>query len=118
MEPNRYSDDAPALDAIFAALSDPTRRAILMRLTQGEAAVKDLAAPFEMSQPAISKHLKALERAGLIERAVDKQRRPARLKALPMKNAADFLDHFRGHWDAQLDRLDSLLQEMKDTSDD
>ena len=76
------------LDAVFAALADPTRRAILMRLTKGEAAVKDLAAPFQMSQPAISKHLKALERAGLIERGIDKQRRPARLAALPMKNAA------------------------------
>ena len=86
------------LDAVFAALADPTRRAILARLAAGEASVNEIAAPFEMSQPAISKHLKMLERAGLIERGVDKQRRPARLKAEPMAAAVSWLEEFKQFW--------------------
>lgn len=113
MERIGYENSNDELDYIFSALADPTRRAILMRLSDGEASVKDLAEPFEMSQPAISKHLKTLERAGLIERAIDAQRRPARLKAVPMKSAVDFLDYFRAHWNTRLDKLDTLLTEMK-----
>ncbi len=103
----------PALDAIFAALADPTRRAILARLAEGEASVGDLAEPFTMSQPAISKHLRVLERAGLVTRAVDRQRRPARLNAAPMAEAIRFLEHFRAHWDRRLDALDTLLEELQ-----
>ncbi len=102
-----------ALDAVFAALADPTRRAILSRLAVGAASVNELAAPFEMSQPAVSKHLKVLERAGLIERDVDKQRRPARLKAEPMAAAVRWLEEFREFWSASFDQLDGLLDALK-----
>ena len=102
------------LSTTFSALADPTRRAILSRLAAGEASVDELAAPFEMSQPAVSKHLKVLERAGLIERAVDRQRRPARLKAAPMAAAVRWLEDFRDFWAASLDQLDGLLEELKE----
>ncbi len=101
------------LDAVFAALADPTRRAILSRLAAGEASVNEIAAPFEMSQPAVSKHLKVLERAGLITRDVDKQRRPARLQAEPMAAAAGWLEEFRNFWSSSFDQLDDLLEELK-----
>jgi len=104
------------LDAIFSALADPTRRAILSRLAAGDASVNDLAAPFEMSQPAVSKHLKVLERAGLIERDVDAQRRPARLKAEPMAAAVTWLEEFRQFWSASFDQLDDLLDDMKNAT--
>ncbi len=103
------------LDAVFAALADPTRRAILSRLAAGEASVNELAAPFEISQPAVSKHLKVLERAGLIERAVDRQRRPARLNAEPMEAAVRWLEEFRAFWSSSFDQLDGLLKELKTT---
>lgn len=101
------------LDAIFAALADPTRRAILSRLAAGEASVNEIAAPFRMSQPAVSKHLKVLERAGLIERHVDRQRRPARLKAEPMAAAVSWLGQFKRFWSASFDQLEGLLEELK-----
>ena len=101
------------LDATFAALADPTRRAILTRLAVGEASVMELAEPFEMSQPAISKHLKVLERAGLISRGSDAQRRPRRLEAKPLAEASEWLERYREFWEASFERLDSLLLEMK-----
>ena len=113
MEQNGYIDQPQNLDAIFAALADPTRRAILSRLAAGEASVNELAAPFEMSQPAVSKHLKVLERAGLVERDVDKQRRPARLKAEPMAAAVSWLEEFKRFWSSSFDQLDDLLDQLK-----
>jgi len=101
------------LDATFAALADSTRRAILARLAKGEASVLELAEPFAMSQPAISKHLKVLERAGLISRGQDAQRRPRRLEAKPLREAAEWMEKYRQFWEAQFGRLDSLLQEMQ-----
>jgi DNA-binding transcriptional ArsR family regulator len=101
------------LDATFAALADPTRRAILARLALGEASVNELAQPFEMSQPAISKHLKVLEQAGLISRGRDAQRRPCRLEVKPLADAAHWLEHYRALFEARFQRLDSLLEEMK-----
>jgi DNA-binding transcriptional ArsR family regulator len=106
------TDLAPErLDATFAALADPTRRAILARLTRGEATVKELTEPFAMSQPAISKHLKVLERAGLVERGQDAQRRPCRLVAGPMRDATAWLVGYRRFWAESYDRLDALLAE-------
>jgi DNA-binding transcriptional ArsR family regulator len=99
------------LDATFAALADPTRRSILTRLATGEASVTELAAPFDMSQPAISKHLKVLERAGLISRGRDAQRRPCRIEARPLANALEWLERYRRLWEANFDRLDALLAE-------
>lgn len=101
------------LDATFAALADPTRRAILARLASGEASVNELAAPFEMSQPAISKHLKVLERAGLISRGRDAQRRPRRLEAEPLAEVTEWLERYREFWEESYLRLDALLDEMK-----
>ena len=101
------------LDATFAALADPTRRAILARLTGGEASVTDLAAPFAMSQPAISKHLKVLERAGLVSRGKDAQRRPCRLEPAPLAEANAWLERYRAHWEGNFARLDALLETMK-----
>jgi DNA-binding transcriptional ArsR family regulator len=101
------------LDATFAALADPTRRAILARLAAGEASVNELVEPFDMSQPAISKHLRVLERAGLISRTRDAQRRPCRLEARPLAEADEWLERYREFWEASFDRLDSLLAEMK-----
>ncbi|MEL7081667.1 MAG: metalloregulator ArsR/SmtB family transcription factor [Pseudomonadota bacterium] len=101
------------MNSVFAALADPTRRAILQHLVKGDAPVSELAKPFAMSQPAISKHLKVLEQAGLIERAIDKQRRPARLRAEPMADAVRWLEVFRDYWAIRFDELDSLLDELK-----
>lgn len=104
---------AARLDATFSALADPTRRAILARLAQGEATVTELVAPFRLSQPAISKHLKVLETAGLITRGRDAQRRPCKLAAKPLAEADEWLENFRKHWEANFDRLDDLLKELK-----
>ncbi|HEY7232728.1 MAG TPA: metalloregulator ArsR/SmtB family transcription factor [Gemmatimonadaceae bacterium] len=101
------------LDATFAALADPTRRAILARLATGEASVSELAKPFAMSQPAISKHLKVLEYAGLISRSRDAQRRPCRLEPQTLADASGWLDHYREVWEQNFARLDALLDEMK-----
>jgi DNA-binding transcriptional ArsR family regulator len=101
------------LDATFAALADPTRRAILARLAKGDASVNELAEPFDMSQPAISKHLRVLERAGLISRSRDAQRRPCRLEAKPLERASEWLESYRQIWEANFDRLDQLLERMK-----
>ena len=101
------------LSATFAALADPTRRAILARLASGEAAVTELGEPFDMSLPAISKHLKVLERAGLIARGRDAQRRPCRLEAAPLKDVSEWLERYRRFWEERLDRLDAYLQELK-----
>ena len=114
MELSGYGPSAPShLDATFAALADPTRRAILARLASGEASVTELAEPFAMSQPAISKHLKVLERAGLISRGRDAQRRPRRLEARPLAEANEWLEGYRQFWEGQFQRLDALLHEMK-----
>jgi len=101
------------LSATFAALADPTRRAILGRLRSGDATVLELAEPFDMSLPAVSKHLKVLERAGLISRSRDAQRRPCRIEAAPLKEAARWMERYRRLWDERLDRLDDYLREMK-----
>ena len=101
------------LDATFAALADPTRRAILARLAGGEASVTELAQPFAMSQPAISKHLKVLERAGLVSRGQDAQRRPRRLEAQPLADATAWLERYRQLWEGNYQRLDALLDELK-----
>ena len=115
MEQVGYAKSHENLDAIFAALADPTRRAILSRLATGEASVNELSTPFDMSQPAVSKHLKVLERAGLIERDIDKQRRPSRLKAAPMAAAVGWLEEFKQFWASSFDQLDGLLEELKIT---
>lgn len=101
------------LDATFLALADPTRRAILARLAQGEASVAELAEPFDMSQPAISKHLKVLERAELISVGQDAQRRPRRIEAKPLAEASAWLERYREIWEASFQRLDALLEELK-----
>jgi DNA-binding transcriptional ArsR family regulator len=108
MKPSGYS-----LDATFAALADPTRRAILARLATSEATVRELAAPFDMSQPAISKHLKVLERAGLITRGREAQRRPRKLEPRPLAEATDWIERYRRIWEANFKRLDAVLQELK-----
>ncbi len=113
METIGYTKSRANLDAIFAALADPTRRAILSRLADGEASVNEIAAPFAMSQPAVSRHLKVLERAGLIERDIDEQRRPARLKAEKMAAAFEWLADFSAFWGANFDQLDDVLVAMK-----
>ncbi len=115
MEPVSYNSDQPDLNAIFAALADPTRRAILTRLADGEASVNEIAAPFEISQPAVSRHLKVLERAGLIDRDVDQQRRPARLNAEKMAEAVDWLTEFSAFWETSFDQLDDVLINLKKT---
>jgi DNA-binding transcriptional ArsR family regulator len=104
---------AHSLDATFAALADPTRRAILARLASGEASVTELAEPFDMSQPAISKHLKVLERAGLIACGQDAQRRPRKLNASPLSEASGWIDTYRQHWETAFARLDEVLEELK-----
>ena len=101
------------LSTTFAALADPTRRAILARLAEGEASVKDLSAPFDMSQPAISKHLRVLERAGLVERGRQAQWRPRRLRAGPLRDIADWVNQYRRHWDESFERLDEYLREIQ-----
>ncbi len=101
------------LSNTFAALADPTRRAILARLASGEASVTELAEPFAMSMPAVSKHLKVLERAGLIARGREAQWRPCRLDAAPLKDVAGWVEHYRRFWDQSFDRLDAYLMELK-----
>jgi DNA-binding transcriptional ArsR family regulator len=101
------------LDATFAALADPTRRAILRRLTMGEATVTEIAAPFEMTLPAVSKHLKVLERAGLIARGREAQWRPCKLEAEPLKEVADWVGEYRKFWEERFDRLDAYLRELQ-----
>ena len=101
------------LSAKFAALADPTRRAILARLCEGEASVNDLAEPFDMSLPAVSKHLKVLEKAGLISRGREAQWRPARLEPMGLKGIAEWLEHYRRYWDASFDRLDAYLKKIQ-----
>jgi DNA-binding transcriptional ArsR family regulator len=104
---------ATDLDATFAALADPTRRAILARLATGEATVTELARPFAMSQPAVSKHLKVLERAGLVRRGRDAQRRPCRMEVKPLEEATAWIERYREIWGASYQRLDGLLEELK-----
>ena len=104
---------ADQLSSTFAALADPTRRAILARLSLGAAAVTELAQPFEMSLPAVSKHLKVLERAGLIARSRERQWRPCQLDAGPLKNAAEWIEHYRRFWTESFDRLDDYLRELQ-----
>ncbi len=105
---------ADPLSTTFAALADPTRRAILARLAEGEASVKDLSEPFDMSQPAISKHLRVLERAGLIEQGRQAQWRPRRLRAGPLRDVADWLGQYRRHWEESFERLDAYLRGVDD----
>jgi DNA-binding transcriptional ArsR family regulator len=106
MSPDHLSDT-------FSALADPTRRAILARLAQGEASVKELMQPFALSQPAISKHLQVLERAGLVSRGRDAQRRPCKLEAARLQEAAEWIEHYRRFWTESLDRLDDYLKELQ-----
>jgi DNA-binding transcriptional ArsR family regulator len=114
MEPRGYErKDAGSLDATFAALADPTRRAILARLATGEASVSELAAPFDMSQPAVSKHLKVLERAGLVSMGRDAQRRPRRLTAKPLAQANGWLEKYREYWESSFAQLDTVLDQLK-----
>jgi len=114
MEPGGYA----VLDATFHALADPTRRAILARLTTGEASVTELAAPFQMSQPAISKHLRVLEDAGLIERRIDRQWRMVRVRPEALRAVDDWVAHYRAFWNEALDRLEKLLNEDGDGESD
>lgn len=107
-----------SLSVTFAALADPTRRAILARLTEGPATVKELSAPFAMSGPAISKHLRVLERAGLIARGREAQWRPCRLEATPLREVAEWAENYRQFWDASYTRLDAYLQQMKEKEKD
>ena len=104
---------AERLDAVFLALADPTRRAMLARLASGEASVAELARPFDMSQPAVSKHLKVLERAGLIVAGRDAQRRPRRIEPKPLAEASAWLEKYRDMWEASFERLDGLLEELQ-----
>lgn len=106
------------LDAVFSALADPTRRAILARLTEGEASVNQLAEPFDMSLPAVSKHLKVLENAGLISRGREAQWRPARLEPMALKGVSDWLEHYRRFWDRSFDRLDDYLRKVQKGNND
>ena len=106
------------LSTTFAALADPTRRAILARLAQGEASVKTLSAPFDLTQPAISKHLRVLERAGLIERGREAQWRPRRLRAAPLRDVATWVAFYREHWGESFERLDDVLKEIQATGPD
>ena len=105
------------LDATFSALADPTRRAILARLAKGEASVMELAEPFAMSQPAISKHLRVLERAGLIEQGRQAQWRPRRLRAGPLRDIADWVSQYRRHWEESFERLDAYLRDLQETQE-
>ena len=106
------------LSTTFAALADPTRRAILARLANGEASVKSLSEPFEMTQPAISKHLRVLERAGLIERGREAQWRPRRLRAAPLREVATWVEFYRLHWEESFERLDVVLRDLQERGDD
>jgi DNA-binding transcriptional ArsR family regulator len=109
--------DSDPLSTTFAALADPTRRAILARLAMGEATVTDLAAPFDLSLPAISKHLKVLQRAGLIEQGRQAQWRPCRLKPDGLRDVSDWIGQYRRHWEDSFDRLDDYLRELQQTED-
>jgi DNA-binding transcriptional ArsR family regulator len=109
--------EADQLSVTFAALADPTRRAILARLAHGEATVTDLAAPFDMSLPGISKHLKVLQRAGLIEQGRQAQWRPCRLQPEPLRGVADWVGQYRRHWEESFERLDSYLRDLHDTKE-
>lgn len=109
---------ADPLTSTFSALADPTRRAILARLAAGEATVTELAEPFAMSLPAVSKHLKVLERAGLIARGRQQQWRPCRLRPEPLKDAADWLEEYRRYWETSFDRLDDYLRHLQDNGED
>jgi DNA-binding transcriptional ArsR family regulator len=111
-------NDVELLNATFAALADPTRRAILARLASGEASVMELAEPFDMSQPAISKHLKVLESAGLVVQGQDAQRRPRKLNAKPLADASCWIEAYRKHWEAAFARLDEVLEELKSEKKD
>ena len=106
-------ESSDRLSTTFAALADPTRRAILARLSQGETSVTELAEPFDISLPAISKHLAVLERSGLIQRRRDARWRPCRLSAAPLKDASDWIEHYRRFWEESLDRLDDYLRELQ-----
>ena len=117
MEETGYMQTELNLDDVFAALADSTRRSILSRLADGPASVNEIANPFEISQPAVSRHLKVLERAGLIERDIDKQRRPARLKAENMAAAVDWLAEFKAFWASSFDKLDDVLIKMKQNNE-
>lgn len=110
---NHALSQSARLDATFAALSDPTRRAILLRLANGEVSVMDLAKPFSMSQPAISKHLKVLEKAGLITGIKDAQKRLRKLEAKPLEEATEWLENYRKFWEGRFNQLDSLIEELK-----
>jgi DNA-binding transcriptional ArsR family regulator len=109
---------ADPLSTTFAALADPTRRAILARLADGESSVTEIAAPFEMTMPAVSKHLKVLERAGLIERGREAQWRPCRLQAAPLKQVDEWVETYRRHWEQRFDRLDEYLRELQAKTED
>jgi DNA-binding transcriptional ArsR family regulator len=109
----KYIMVADQLSLTFSALADPTRRAILSRLSRGQTSVTELARPFDMTMPGISKHLKVLERAGLIARGREAQWRPCRLEAQPLKNVADWVDHYRRFWEESFDRLDEYLKEIQ-----
>jgi DNA-binding transcriptional ArsR family regulator len=111
-----HTQTSDRLDATFLALADPTRRAILARLARGEASVMELAEPFTISQPAISKHLKILERAGLITVGQDAQRRPRRLEGKPLAEASAWLERYRASWEASFQRLDGVLEELQRTT--
>jgi DNA-binding transcriptional ArsR family regulator len=113
MQLNGYGTEAGRLDATFQALADPTRRALLARLALGEASVSELAEPFAISQPAISKHLKVLEQAGLVAQGRDRQRRPRRIEPAPLAAASDWLESYRELWEARFQALDLLLDRMK-----
>ena len=106
-------EQAHQLDTVFAALADPTRRAILARLASGDASVVELSEPFAMSQPAVSKHLKVLERAGLVVPGRDRQRRPRRLRAKPLQEATEWLERYRKLWERRFDKLDMVLETLK-----
>jgi DNA-binding transcriptional ArsR family regulator len=109
--------ESEALDATFTALADPTRRAILARLAEGEASVTELSRPFALSQPAVSRHLRVLERAGLITQGRRAQLRPRKLEAAPLKDAVDWLERYRRFWEESFTRLDGLLKELKEKED-
>ncbi len=113
LELNGYAQDEEQLDAVFFALADPTRRKILARLAAGEASVNELVEPFDMSQPAISKHIKVLERAGLVTRGRDAQRRPVRIDARMLAEATGWLENYRKLWEQNFQNLDALLEQMK-----
>ena len=117
MDQSSYGQESGRLDKTFAALANPTRRAILARLASGEGSVNELAEPFSMSQPAVSRHLKVLERAGLISSGSDAQRRPRKLEARPLAEATEWLETYREFWEASFVRLDGLLSELKATKE-